>query len=384
MNKDNFERAKWVPIIITVVILMLIWNAIDNIGLITTSIRQFLSVISPLLYGALFAYFIYTPHRVIEGLLKKGKARFISKRARGLSTIIVFILVFALIVVIVSFVIPILVTSVIDLANSIPAYVNQLLHLLDNIPEDSFWADLDIAGTVSGFASELMNAILDSEWLGQAAGAVIGVFSGIFSIILGLIISLYILHDRDRISEFFLRLNKAIFKNEGRRIRSARYFGQINKVLFTFIASKGLDSLINFVVATTVLLILNVPYALLLGLVAGAFNFIPFLGSLISAVVISLIALVTRDVGVAIPVAISLIIFNQIDANYIEPRIMKSSLKISPILVILAVVAGGAYLGIVGMFLGVPIVVVIKQLIVEFVDSSELTLGDIESDEPLE
>jgi len=277
-----------------------------------------------------------------------------------------------------------LVTSVIDLANSIPAYVNQLLHLLDNIPEDSFWADLDIAGTVSGFASELMNAILDSEWLGQAAGAVIGVFSGIFSIILGLIISLYILHDRDRISEFFLRLNKAIFKNEGRRIRSARYFGQINKVLFTFIASKGLDSLINFVVATTVLLILNVPYALLLGLVAGAFNFIPFLGSLISAVVISLIALVTRDVGVAIPVAISLIIFNQIDANYIEPRIMKSSLKISPILVILAVVAGGAYLGIVGMFLGVPIVVVIKQLIVEFVDSSELTLGDIESDEPLE
>jgi len=384
MNKDNFERAKWVPIIITVVILMLIWNAIDNIGLITTSIRQFLSVISPLLYGALFAYFIYTPHRVIEGLLKKGKARFISKRARGLSTIIVFILVFALIVVIVSFVIPILVTSVIDLANSIPAYVNQLLHLLDNIPEDSFWADLDIAGTVSGFASELMNAILDSEWLGQAAGAVIGVFSGIFSIILGLIISLYILHDRDRISEFFLRLNKAIFKNENRRLRSARYFGQINKVLFTFIASKGLDSLINFVVATTVLLILNVPYALLLGLVAGAFNFIPFLGSLISAVVISLIALVTRDIGVAVPVAISLIIFNQIDANYIEPRIMKSSLKISPILVILAVVAGGAYFGIVGMFLGVPIVVVIKQLIVEFVDSSELILGDIESDEPIE
>jgi len=229
-----------------------------------------------------------------------------------------------------------------------------------------------------------MNAILDSEWLGQAAGAVIGVFSGIFSIILGLIISLYILHDRDRISEFFLRLNKAIFKNENRRLRSARYFGQINKVLFTFIASKGLDSLINFVVATTVLLILNVPYALLLGLVAGAFNFIPFLGSLISAVVISLIALVTRDVGVAIPVAISLIIFNQIDANYIEPRIMKSSLKISPILVILAVVAGGAYLGIVGMFLGVPIVVVVKQLIVEFVDSSELTLGDKESDEPIE
>ncbi|MCL2247721.1 MAG: AI-2E family transporter [Oscillospiraceae bacterium] len=382
MSKNNYEKAKWLPILITAIILILVWNAVGNLGQITTAISEFLSVISPLLFGALFAYFIYTPHKLIEKLLRKVKIGWISRRARGFSTVIMLILLLALIVVVISFVIPILVTSVIDLANSIPIYVNQLLNYLDNIPYDSFWADFDIAGTLNTVAADLMNMILGSDWLGQAAGTVVGVFSGIFSIILGLIISLYILHDRDRISEFFLRLNKAIFKNEKRRHRSARYFGQVNKVLFTFIASKGLDSLINFAVATAVLLIMEVPYALLLGLVAGVFNFIPFLGSLISAVLISLIALVTRDIGVAIPVAIALILFNQLDANFIEPRIMKSSLKISPILVILAVVAGGAYFGVVGMFLGVPIVVVVKQLIVEFVDSAESMPEADAEDEP--
>ena len=374
MSKNNYEKAKWLPILITAIILILVWNAVGNLVHITTAIREFLSVISPLLFGILFAYFIYAPHKWIEKLFRKVRIGWISKRARGFSTVIMLIVLLALIVVVISFVIPILVTSVIDLANSIPLYVNQLLDYLDNIPYDSFWADFDIAGTLNTVAADLMNMILGSDWLGQAAGTVIGVFSGIFSIVLGLIISLYILHDRDRISDFFLRLNKAIFKNEKRRNKSARYFGQANRVLFTFIASKGLDSLINFAVATAVLLIMEVPYALLLGMIAGAFNFIPFLGSLISAVLISLIALVTRDIGVAIPVAIALILFNQLDANFIEPRIMKSSLKISPILVILAVVAGGAYFGVVGMFLGVPIVVVIKQLVVEFVDSAENSL----------
>ncbi|MCL2221605.1 MAG: AI-2E family transporter [Oscillospiraceae bacterium] len=384
MNKDNFDKAKWVPIIITAVILMLIWYALGNVGLITSIILQFFSVIAPLLYGILFAYFIYPPHHAVEKLLKKVKIRFISSRARGFSTIIIFILLLILIVVIVSFVIPILFTSTVNLANSIPIYVTELLNYLDNLPSESFWADFDIAGTINAFSSQLMVTILNAEGLGQAAGAVIGFAGGLFSIVLGLIISLYILMDRDRISEFFLRLNSAIFKSESRRVRSARYFGQVNKVLFTFIASKGLDSLINFVVATTVLLIFDVPYSLLLGLIAGAFNFIPFIGSFFSAVLISLIALVTRDVGVALPVAIALIVFNQLDANYIEPRIMKSSLKISPILVIVAVVAGGAYFGIVGMFLAVPLTVVIKQLVLEYIDSTEQGLGDIEGDEPIE
>jgi predicted PurR-regulated permease PerM len=85
---------------------------------------------------------------------------------------------------------------------------------------------------------------------------------------------------------------------------------------------------------------------------------------------------------------IALLVFHQLDGNYIEPRIMKSSLKISPILVIIAVVIGGAYFGIVGMFLAVPVAVIIKQILNEYITYTETEkkgisdLIDIEVEEP--
>ena len=211
---------------------------------------------------------------------------------------------------------------------------------------------------------------MNPDGLGQVAQGIMGFVGGIFSLIMGLVISLYILLDRARILLFAQRLNTAVFKREGRINKATKYMAQINKVLLTFIASKGLDSLINFAVATTILYIFGVPYALLLGLIAGAFNFIPYLGSIISAFIISIITLITADINTAVYVLICMLIFHQIDGNFIEPRIMKSSLKINPILVIIAVVIGGAYLGIVGMFLAVPIAVIAKELLIEYMDST--------------
>jgi predicted PurR-regulated permease PerM len=121
----------------------------------------------------------------------------------------------------------------------------------------------------------------------------------------------------------------------------------------------------------SILFIFQVPYAFLLGFMAGIFNFIPYLGSLIAVSFISVIALITCKFNVAVPVIIALLIFQQLDANFIEPRIMKTSLKISPILVIVSVIAGGAYFGPAGMFLAVPLVCVVKQIVLEYIDHAE-------------
>jgi len=182
--------------------------------------------------------------------------------------------------------------------------------------------------------------------------------------------------DRDRLAEFAHRLNNALFKNDLKRNRVVKYFAQINKVLLTFIASKGLDSIINFAAATTILLIFGVPYAPLLGLIAGIFNFIPYLGSIISALIISLLTLITCGAATGIKVMISLLVFHQLDGNFIEPRIMKSSLKVNPVLVIIAVVIGGAYFNIAGMFLAVPIAVIIKQILIEYIASTEVAQSE--------
>ena len=350
---------------------MLIYKTIDNIGQITSAIGNFLFVISPLLYGVLFTYFLLIPHRAVENFLKKSKIKFISNHARGITTIIIFLILICVIVLVLSFVLPIVIDNIISLANSVPGYISTILEYFDSLPADSIWINLDLANTIRNSSGDIINTLVNPDGIGQVAQGVMGFVGGIFSLIMGLVISLYILLDRDRIQLLFRRINSAIFKREDRINRTSRYMAQIHKVLLTFIASKGLDSLINFAVATTILYIFNVPYALLLGLIMGAFNFIPYLGSLISAFIISLITLITTDINTAIYVLICMLIFHQLDGNFIEPRIMKSSLKINPILVIIAVVIGGAYLGIVGMFLAVPIAVIMKQLLLEYLAHKE-------------
>lgn len=373
MGKQKFEWVKWIPICIVAVVLMVIYKVVDNITNITKAIEGFLIIISPLLYGVLFSYFFYVPHLKIEKLFLKSKRKFITKRARGLSTIVVFLLLIMIVALIVIFVAPIVIRSAIDLASSVPTYINRILSFIDNIPEDSVWSSLDIAGLLRESSSGIVNEYLNAGRIEQVARGIISLAGEISSVLLGLIMSLYLLWEREKIGAFFTRLSNVVFKNDKVRNGVTKYLSQINRVLFTFIASKGLDSLINIVVVTSILLIFNVPYAFLLGLIFALLNFIPYLGSLIAVVLTVLITLITGGLSAAIKVLIPLLVFQQIDGNYIEPRIMKSSLKISPILVIVAVVAGGAYFGMLGMFLAVPIVVIVKQVLIEYMQSSEDT-----------
>jgi len=369
--KEKLERAKWFPIFILAVILLLIYNTLGNFAQITAHISRFLWVISPLFYGVLFSYFFLIPHRFLEKLFKKVRIKLISDRARGFSTISLFILLIVIIVFLINFILPILFTSVLDLAYSIPGYFSYVLAFANEIPEDSILNSFNLVETISEFGSNFINRIFNAAVIGQYAFGIISIANELLSVLLGLVVSMYMLLERDRIIGFFRSLGGAIFKKEKARDRVEKYARQVNKVLFTFIASKGLDSIINFVVVTSILLILDVPYALLLGLMAGVFNFIPYLGSLVAVIVICSLTLVTGGFGKAIQVLIPLFIFQQFDGNFIEPRIMKMSLKISPILVIIAVVAGGAYFGIFGMFLAVPIAVIIKQILLEYISHAE-------------
>lgn len=100
----------------------------------------------------------------------------------------------------------------------------------------------------------------------------------------------------------------------------------------------------------------------------GLFNIIPYFGAIIAIVIAVVITLFTGGINQALIMAITVIILQQIDSNIINPKILGDGLKISPVLVIFAVTVGGEFFGIIGMFLSVPIVAIIKVLIMDFID----------------
>ncbi|MCL2202223.1 MAG: AI-2E family transporter, partial [Oscillospiraceae bacterium] len=259
--KSNLERSKWFPLFIMAVILLFIYNLMGNFTSVTSEIMRFLSIISPLLYGILFSYFLYMPHQLFERLMRKTKVGFIVKRARIFATLLTLVFMLGVLVLVISFLLPVLITSVFDLATSIPGYVAFVTSFLNNLPEEGFWAYFDVLEVVTDNAGAMLAQVFNAATIESFAMGIISFASQLLNIVLGLIISLYVLLERERIGKFLKAMSKALFRNNTvRRNRVNRYMDQIHKVLFTFIASKGLDSIINFVVVTTMLLIFDVPY----------------------------------------------------------------------------------------------------------------------------
>lgn len=163
------------------------------------------------------------------------------------------------------------------------------------------------------------------------------------------------------------KLGRATFKEKTYK-SIGKYFNSSNSIFFKFLSSQILDAFIVGILTAIAMSILGVKYAILLGFFIGLSNLIPYFGAIVGVGISIIITIFTGGIGKAIWMAIIVIILQQIDANIINPKIVGNSLKVSPLLVIFAVTIGGAYFGILGMFLAVPIFAIIKVIIEDYID----------------
>jgi predicted PurR-regulated permease PerM len=151
---------------------------------------------------------------------------------------------------------------------------------------------------------------------------------------------------------------------------SRRWIQTTNQIFYKFISSQFIDACIVGVSASIVLLLMNVKFAITLGLLLGICNMIPYFGSIFASVVTAIITFFTGGLSHAVSVLFALIVLQQIDGNIIGPRIMSGALNLNPIIIIISITIGGAYLGILGMFLAVPIAAILKIIVTNWLDDS--------------
>lgn len=289
------------------------------------------------------------------------------QKARILSIVTVYIIAILLLILALNFVIPTISRSIVDFVNNFGNYYNNTMETIQKLPEDSFWKSDVILNLVQNISEIDLKQFFNLETLAQYAKGAINVVNSVFDVFVSFIVSVYLLAERKRILNFLKRLSKALF-NEDTYQLVGRYFNKSNEVFFKFVAGQVLDAIIVGILTSVAMSILGVKYAVLLGFMIGLFNLIPYFGAIIAVIVAIIITLFTGGLGQAILMAIIVIILQQIDANIINPKIIGNSLSISPLLVIFAVTIGGAYFGVLGMFLAVPIFTVIKLSIEEYID----------------
>ena len=368
MENNKRKLTKWLYWFLFAVAVILVYKTLDNFSAIGNWIKNFLDVLMPFIVGLLIAYLLYIPCRKIESIYKKSKKlKFIKKRARGLSILTVYIIVLIILIIAINYLLPIVSSSIIDLVSNIQVYYNSLITNIDNLPDDSILKNEIVLDVIESIKNIDLKQFVNMDKLAEYAKGVINVAGKIFDFFVAIIVSVYLLLERKQILEFIKKLGKAIFK-ERTYNNFGKYFDRTNNIFFNFLAGQLLDGIVIAIITSIAMSIMGVKYAVLLGVMIGVFNLIPYFGAIIAVILAALITLLTGGFWHALVMVIVVTILQQIDANIINPKILGNSLKISPLLVIFAVSLGGAYFGFWGMFLSVPVIAVLKLLITDFIE----------------
>lgn len=371
MNEIKKNLSKWMYYFLLAVAIIIVYKFFDNFTVIGQAINRFFDVIAPFLAGTLLAYLLYIPASKIEKKFQKSKKKFIKKRARGISVFITYILAIALIILLVNVILPVVVDSVMELVSNFQNYWNVAMEKLGALPDNSILKSEQAEKLVKSVGESIQNIdftqYISSDKITGYIKSVIGVASGIFDVFVSFVVSVYILLQRGSIMSFARKLTMAIF-DEKTCNKIGKYVDSTNRIFFKFISGQIIDGIIVGIIVTIGMSIIGVKYAVLLGFMIGLFNIIPYFGAIVAVAISVLITLITGGVSQTLIMAIVVIILQQIDSNIINPKIIGNSLEISPLLVIFAVTVGGAYWGVLGMFLAVPVVAVLKIIIDDWIE----------------
>ncbi len=366
--KERRIWTKWFYWFTFAAAIILIYKTLDNFNEIGNWFEKFLHVVMPFIIGIILAYILYIPARNLEGLFRKcKKIKFIQSKARTISVIMVYILALLILTVVINYLVPIVSASIIDFVNHFQEYYNIITDKINNLPDDSFLRSEAVTNAVSQLGKVNLSDYLNVEKLTEYAQGALSVAAGIFNFFVSIIVSAYLLLERGEILNFLRKLSNAIFEENVCK-NVSKYFHNTNEIFLKFLASQLLDAIVVGILTSIAMKILGVKYAVLLGIMIGLFNMIPYFGAIVAVIIAAIITFITGGFTQAVWMIVIVTILQQIDANIINPKIVGESLKISPLLVVFAVTVGGAYFGVLGMFLAVPVVAVMKVLIEDFIE----------------
>jgi len=367
MNEVKRHWTKWLYWFVYAVAVIAVYKTLDSFGEILDFINKFLSIIAPFLAGTLIAYLFYIPARSIESWIRKCKWNIINKKARALSILIVYVIALILIIITVNVILPVVLNSVMDLAGNLQGYYAVAVEKLNSLPENSPLKGDILTGAVDSLKNTDLTQYINASDITNYAKGILSVATTIFDIFVALVVSIYLLAERKDILVFVRKLSSAIFNQKVSK-NLGKYFNSTNQIFFKFLASQLLDAIVVGILITIAFSLMGVKYAPLLGFIIGLFNMIPYFGSIIAIAVSALITLISGGLSQMIWMIIVAVVIQQIDANIINPKILGNSLKVSPLIIIAAVTIGGAYFGVVGMFLAVPVAAALKIIIMDYID----------------
>lgn len=344
-------------------------NILSQIDLFTSKMQQIMGVFHPFIIGFVIAYLLnfilkFYEEKVFSlSFIKKN----IKKSMRGLGISLSYITAGLILYIFMQFLVPQLVESIKGLINDIPKYIYNTTNYLDKSLKE-----MDINPEYMTFITNKISEI--TNWTIQVLTNVIPIVGNIFmsfassvwNIILGIIISIYLLMDKEKFFALGKKVTKALL-NEKHSAVILDLANRTNETFGRFIGGKIIDSAIIGVLTFIVLAIFKMPYALLISVIIGVTNIIPFFGPFIGAIPSAIIIMFVSPVQ-ALWFLVIIFVIQQIDGNIIGPKILGDSIGISAFWILFSILVAGKLFGLAGMIIGVPMFALIYSIIKDIIE----------------
>lgn len=376
--KDRFEKIRpyfrWgLTAFIVIACGIMFYFGVDYIGKIFKAIGSLLKILSPFVWGLIIAYLLIPPMRFFENrwfrpLTRKLYERHPEKKhdrklPHILALILSEILFVAIITALVYLIVPQLYESIETIVVNSPDYIKKAYESLDKMLQNH--PDVEAYATnLFGTFSDTVTKWAENKVLPNMENVVTNITSGVYfvikllyNLVIGIIVSVYVLNNKAKCRGYAKKLLYCLFNAENaKKISDGVKF--VDKTFMDFISGKIVDSAIVGVLCYICCLILKMPYALLIAVIIGVSNIIPFFGMYIGAIPCALLVLLVDPVKCLIFIGLVLVL-HVVDNNIIAPKILGDSIGINGFWVIFAIILFGGLFGFWGMILGVPVFVII-------------------------
>lgn len=364
--QNKLQVKKWLWYFSLAAAVAVLYKTYTNLDGVLGLVNKIIDIFAPFVGGFVLAFFLFRPSKWLEDRFLKLNGKAWPKLARPLAITSIYLVLLGLVSLLFYLVIPVLVESLTSLFDSIPKWLTDTynnvqawiapdgplgaLHLQDNV--DELYTRL----------TDTFTKMITTDNVLAAVKSVGGFASSLVNVVISLVVSIYMLHGRDHLIVAFRKF-VSLFVRPRAMERLGDYTRRSGTIFAQYIYGALLDATVVGVVVSIGLAIFGVPYAVLLGMLLGLFNLVPYFGAIVGGVGIAFVALLTNGLPTAIGVAIFIIVVQQVDANIIQPRIVGDSVGLRPFYVLLGITFFGGLFGFWGILLGPPLMAVLQMIV---------------------
>lgn len=361
LDKENLRKVRGL-ILFTIVVLITLWQYKAVLNLVVMCMH----IIFPFILGGAIAFILNVPMNFIEKKLFKRKKKTEGTYARGISLVLTILFVCSVIAIVIFVVVPKLGNTVLSLGKNIQAFVVDMQRWLESLFTDNPEI-IHMIQEVEINWDKLLNGMI--TFFKSGAGSVLGstvtvaksILSAVTTFVISFVFSCYILLQKERLGIQIRKILYAYLKED--KVQKVFSICKLTYRTFSnFLTGQCVEAVILGTMFVIAMSILRMPYALLVGVLIAFTALIPVFGAFIGCVIGTFLILVESPVK-ALIFLILFLILQQIEGNFIYPKVVGNSVGLPSIWVLAAVSIGGSLMGIVGMLVFIPTISVLYTLL---------------------